>query len=198
VSNTTGPFFDFSSTGRIWLLKWPAAMAAAARLWLSTANASCCSRVRPHLAATFSAVTPMCTVSNGSVSAPTIMSTIFESPIRAPQRCVSDAYAARLMLSVPPATAVSVSPSRMYCDAETIACMPLPHNRFTVNAPVSWGSPPLTAHRREMYMSRASVWITLPITHWPTSFGSIFARATASRTTRAPRSLGGMSFRLPP
>ena len=45
----------------------------------------------PHFAATFSAVTPMWIVSNGSVSAPTIMSIIFDSPIRAPQRCVSDA-----------------------------------------------------------------------------------------------------------
>ncbi len=91
VSNTTGPFLLFSSMGRIWLLKWPAAMAAAARLWLSTAKASWSARVSPHWLATFSAVTPMCTVSNGSVSAPTIMSIIFESPIRAPQRCVSDA-----------------------------------------------------------------------------------------------------------
>ena len=71
-------------------MKWPAAIAAAARLWLSTANASCISRVRPHFAATFSAVTPMWTTSNGSVSAPTIMSIILESPIRAPQRCVVD------------------------------------------------------------------------------------------------------------
>ena len=152
----------------------------------------------PHLAATFSAVTPMCTVSNGSVSAPTIMSNILVSPIRAPQRCVSDAYAARLMLSAPPATAASVSPSRMYCDAETIACMPLPHRRFSVSAPVSCGRPPFTQARREMYMSFGSVWMTLPNTHWPTSFGSIFARLTASLTTRAARSLGAMSFRLPP
>ena len=130
VSNITGPFLLLSSIGRIWLLKWPAAIAAAARLWLSTANASCCSRVSSHFVATFSAVTPMWTVSNGSVSAPTIMSIILVSPIRAPQRCVSDAYAARLMLSTPPATAASVSPSRMYCDAETIACMPLPQRRF--------------------------------------------------------------------
>ena len=61
-------------------------MAAAARWWLSTANASCCSRVMVHFAATFSAVMPMWTVSNGSVSAPTIMSIIFASPMRAPQR----------------------------------------------------------------------------------------------------------------
>ena len=157
VSNITGPFLLLSSIGRIWLLKCPAAIAAAARLWLSTANASWFSRVRPHLAATFSAVTPMWIVSNGSVSAPTIMSNDFVSPMRAPQRCVVDAYAARLMLSTPPATAASVSPRRMYCDADTIACIPLPQRRFNVSAPVSCGNPPFTQARREMYMSLGSV-----------------------------------------
>ena len=171
VSNTVGPFLLLSSIGRIWLLKCPAAIAAAARLWLSTANVSCCSRVMPHRVATFSAVTPMWMVSNGSVSAPTIMSMSLASPMRAPQRCVTLAYAARLMLSAPPATAASVSPSRMYCDALTIACSPLPQRRFRVSAPVSWGKPPLTQATRDRYMSLASVWITLPKTHWPTSLG---------------------------
>ena len=86
----------------------------------------------------------------------------------------------------------------MYCAAETIACIPLPHSRFSVSAPVSCGSPPFTHASREMYMSLGSVWMTLPNTHWPTSLGSTFARLTASRTTRAARSLGGMSFKLPP
>ena len=77
------------------------------------------------------------------------------------------------MLSAPPATATSVSPSRMYCEADTIACMPLPHSRFSVSEPVSCGRPPFTQARRERYMSRGSVWMTLPKTHWPTCFGSI-------------------------
>jgi hypothetical protein len=47
-------------------------------------------------------------------------------------------------------------------------------------------------------MSFCSVWITLPNTHCPTSFGSIFARDTASRTTCAASSVGAMSLRLPP
>jgi hypothetical protein len=63
---------------------------------------------------------------------------------------------------------------------------------------VSCGKPPFTQASREIYMSLGSVWMTLPNTHWPTSFGSIFARLTASLTTRAASSLGGMSFRLPP
>ena len=86
----------------------------------------------------------------------------------------------------------------MYCDALTIACMPLPHSRFSVSEPVVTGSPPLTQATREMYMSFGSVWMTLPKMHWPTSFGSTFARATASLTTRAASSVGAKSFRLPP
>ena len=126
------------------------------------------------------------------------MSISLASPIRAPQRWVTLAYAPRLMLSAPPATAASTSPSRMDCEALTIACMPLPHRRFTVSAPDSAGKPPLSAATREIYMSFASVWITLPNMHWPISLGSTLARLTASRTTWAPSSLGGMSLRLPP
>ena len=44
------------------------------------------SRVMPNWAATFSAVTPMWMVWKGSCSAPTTMSTILVSPMRAPQR----------------------------------------------------------------------------------------------------------------
>ena len=102
------------------------------------------------------------------------------------------------MLLAPPPIAASVSPSRMYCDAETIACRPLPHSRLTVIAPDECGSPPFTPTTREMYMSRASPWITLPITHWPISEGSAFDRAMASLTTLAPSSAGAMSFKLPP
>ena len=76
--------------------------------------------------------------------------------------------------------------------------MPLPHSRFSVSEPVVTGRPPFTQARREMYMSFGSVWMTLPKMHWPTSFGSTFARATASFTTRAARSDGAMSLRLPP
>src|ERR1017187_9053850 len=49
-----------------------------------------------------------------------------------------------------------------------------------------------------MYMSFASVWITLPKTEAPTSFESSPERRTASRTTVAANSVGGMSFSEPP
>jgi hypothetical protein len=82
--------------------------------------------------------------------------------------------------------------------AETIAWSPDPHSRLRVKAGVSTGRPPLTDATRDRYMSRVSVWITLPNTTCPTSAGSTPDRLTASRTTAAPRSAGGMSFKLPP
>jgi hypothetical protein len=86
VSNTVVPFRDLSSMGRICSLNQPSAVALAARWWLWTASASWSSREMPHLPATFSAVTPMWQSSKGSVRAPTIMSTAWVSPMRAPQR----------------------------------------------------------------------------------------------------------------
>ena len=136
--------------------------------------------------------------SKGSVSAPTMASTTAPSFIRWPQRSAGIQYWARLMLSAPPPTAMSASPSRIACAAETIACMPLPHSRLVVKAGVSTGSPASIAATRDRYMSRTSVWITLPNTTCPISAGSTPARATDSRTTAAASSVSGLSLRLPP
>src|SRR5215211_2528513 len=152
----------------------------------------------PHLPATFSAVTPMWQSSKGSVRAPTIMSEALVSPMRAPQRIAGTPYRPRLIDSAPPARATSTSPSITSRAADTIACRPDPQSRLRVKAGVSTGRPPFTEATRDRYMSRVSVWITLPNTTCPTSAGSTPERRTASRTTAAPRSAGGMSLRLPP
>ena len=86
VSNVTSPFLVCLTIGTIWLLKRPSAIAAAARRCDSTASASCCSRVMPHLVHRFSAVMPMWPTPNGSVSVATIMSISLVSPMRAPVR----------------------------------------------------------------------------------------------------------------
>ena len=148
--------------------------------------------------ATFSAVTPMWQPSNGSDSAPVMESMTVPSPIRWPQRMPGSQYWARLITSAPPATAASQSPSMIACAADTMACSPLPHSRFTVSAGVSTGRPPLTAATRDRYMSLFSVWSTLPNTAWPTWAGSTPDRLTASRTTVAARSHGGTEARPPP
>ena len=79
-----------------------------------------------------------------------------------------------------------------------MACIPLPHSRFTVSAGVSLFRPPFRAATRDMYISRTSVWITLPNTTWPMSSALTPARLTASRTTLAARSQGGTEARPPP
>src|SRR5215813_3032772 len=198
VSTVTVPFLPFTSTGVICSLKYPASVAAAARWWLSAARASWSSRETPKSWATFFAVTPMWQSSNGSVSAPIIASTTTPSCIRWPQRMPGSQYWPRLIDSDPPATATSQSLSLIACAADTIACSPVPHSRFSVNAGVSTPSPPSIAATRARYMSLTSVWITLPNITWPTSDGSTPARPTASRTTVAARSQGGTAARPPP
>ena len=50
------------------------------------------------------------------------------------------------------------------CAADTIACSPLPHSRFTVSAGVPISRPAFTAATRDRYISLVSVWITFPNT----------------------------------
>ena len=82
----------------------------AARVWLAMANSSICSRVISCSSATFSAVTPIWPVPKGQLSAPSIMSSDFTSPIFCPQRMAGMIYGERLMLSLPPASAMAASP----------------------------------------------------------------------------------------
>ena len=70
--------------------------------------------------------------------------------------------------------------------------------RFTLKAGVPSSQPPLTAATRDRYMSFGSVFTTCPNTTWPTSAPLTLARLRDSRTTWAARSVGGISFRLPP
>ena len=95
--------------------------------------------------------------SHGSDSAPVTTSTATPSPIRCPHRIAGSQYGARLIDSAPPATATAQSPSMIACAADTIACSPLPHNRFTVSAGVPISSPPLIAATRDRYISLVSV-----------------------------------------
>ena len=110
-TTVTAPLLPGISIGRICSLKYPAAVAAAARRWLSAASTSWSSRDTWKSVATFSAVTPMWQPSHGSLSAAVMGSSVTPSPIRWPQRVVGSQYGARLIDSAPPATATSQSPS---------------------------------------------------------------------------------------
>ena len=62
------------------------------------------------------------------------------------------------MLSAPPPIAMSASPSMIDCAAETIACSPLPHRRFTVRPASPCCTPPFRRrHAREVHVLRLGV-----------------------------------------
>ena len=66
------------------------------------------------------------------------------------------------MLSAPPASPNSASPSSSDWITDTMACAPDPHSRFTFIAGVVSGTPASIAAARDRYMSRGSVLITWP------------------------------------
>ena len=85
-----------------------------------------------YLAATFSAVMPMCTWVIGQVRPSAIIeSSSCSCPIRMPKRAFFEMYGAPLMLSIPPATTMSASPSMIACAARTTALSPEPHALLT-------------------------------------------------------------------
>src|SRR5262245_22048314 len=88
---------------------------------------------------------------------------------------------------MPPATATSMSPTRIAWSAIITAFRPDPHTLLIVSAATRSGRPPLSA------ACRAGLWpspaeTTLPMMHSSTIPGSMPARRTASRTTIAPSS----------
>lgn len=99
------------------------------------------------------------------------------------------------MLSAPPATEASISPSAIIWAAEMIACMALPHRRLKVSAGVSAVKPPWTAATRARYMSPRLGMNHVAEDAWPISSGAKVERASASRTHNAANSAGGMSLR---
>ena len=84
------------------------------------------------------------------------------------------------MLSAPPASAKSASPSASACTAETTACAPDPQSRLTFIAGTVSGMPASIAATRRRYMSRGSVLMTWPKTTWPIWPGSTPARSIAA------------------
>ena len=103
------------------------------------------------------------------------------------------------MLSAPPASAKSASPSASACTQETIACAPEPQSRLTFIAGALSGTPASIAATRLRYMSRGSVLMTWPKTTWPIWPPSTPERSSASRAAPcAASAIGGMAARLPP
>jgi hypothetical protein len=152
----------------------------------------------PHLPATFSAVTPMWQSSKGSVSAPTIMSEALVSPMRRPQRIAGtpvEAAAHRLGPSGQGHVGVAQHDQLGGRDdgLEPGAAQPVEGEgrRLHRQAAVDRG------HPGQVHV--AGLGVDHVAEHGvPDLAGSTPDRLTASRTTAAPRSAGGMSFKLPP
>ena len=102
------------------------------------------------------------------------------------------------MLSAPPASAKSASPSISACAAETTACAPDPQRRLTFIAGTVSGMPACIAATRLRYMSRGSVLMTWPKTTCPIRPGSTPARSSAASAATVASSIGGVEASDPP
>src|SRR6266481_8059055 len=107
-------------------------------------------------------------------------------PMRAPLRMEGEKYGAFDMLSMPPATTTSASPSAITRAPSITASRPEPHTLLTVTQGVVLGSP---AYRAAW---RAGACPTPPCSTWPmktvfTSSGFTPARSIAALMTTAPR-----------
>src|SRR5437667_3959 len=101
------------------------------------------------------------------------------------------------MLSMPPATITSASPSWMAWAASTTAFSPEPQALFTVKLGTSFGTPPSNAATRPGFNPRpaGSTW---PRITSSTCAGSRQARRIASRTATPPSLVAGVCASAPP
>ena len=154
-------------TGTISASKRPASRAAAARWCERSANWSWRSRVMPYLSATFSAVSPR--LIGGYISCirgltrrqPSRVSAVSrlraqESPLRVTTN------GARVIDSLPPATAMSRSPAAIARAASLTASMPEPHSRFTVAPGISTGRPASSTAIRATFLLSSPAWLAAP------------------------------------
>jgi hypothetical protein len=204
-SRTTlgGPFRCGTSTGTISPAKCPAAMAAAARCWLASANASWSSRDTPNSSATISAVSPRETVHSRGIFGLTNRHPSSESAISGTPRGgvsvgFSITHGARDMLSTPPATNTSPSPAQMAWKAERTACSPEPQRRFTVCPATETGIPASSHAMRATLRLSSPAWLAHPKITSSTASGATPVRSTIAFTTMAARSSGRTEARAPP
>ena len=142
-------------------------MAAAARSWLRSANASWSARLTLKSAATFSAVsgiesTPYVPFSNGLTKRqPMVVSSTFAARENA-LSALPITNGARVMLSTPPAITRSASPVRMARDAIAIASRLEPQRRLIVAPGTSVGMPASSSAMRATLRQSSPAWLAQP------------------------------------
>src|SRR5712691_11777700 len=100
------------------------------------------------------------------------------------------------MLSTPPATHNSMSPSRMARAACTAASSPLAQSRFKVTPGTSAGSPARSSAIRATFLLSSPAWLAQPKKTSSTSFAAGL-RPISSLITSAPRSSGRICDKRP-
>src|SRR5205814_5776881 len=125
-----------------------------------------------------------------------IESPISAWPMRRPSRTRGSRYGQLLIDSIPPATAMSMSPTRMPWSASITAFSPEPHTLLIVSAATWSGRPPFSAACRAGFWPRPAD-TTLPMMHSSTTAGSMPARRTASATASAPSCVADSDFSAP-
>ena len=126
--------------------KAPASQAAAALRCEARANSSWASRLSEYFSARTSAPSPSEMVHSAGMRGFTIRqpNVVFQScscAVGKPLAGLSTTHGARVMLSTPPATTTSASPTATARDPSMTASMPEPHSRFTVAPGTVTGKP---------------------------------------------------------
>ena len=156
------------ATGRSSAAKSPRAVAAAARWWLRSANASCRSRSMPCRAATSSAVSPIASTPCRS----RIRGLVSRQPSRVSNSSIArgmpssgrgSTNGARVIDSEPPASTMSASPAPIARAAVVTASSPEAHSRLTRGAghAVSGSPASSTAIRATLRLS-SPAWLAAP------------------------------------
>jgi len=166
----------------------PSSIAAIARRWDSSENASSSSRERPHSSAITSADIPCGTICQRSNSL-SERSPPFE-PI-----------GTRDIISTPAETTRSSCPEATAAAALKFPCIDEPHWRSTLVPQTVSGQPATSGTIRPMFQPCSPIWVTQPIWTSSTSAGSRSWRATSPFRTcpqsSSPRILDSAPFRLP-
>ena len=182
------------ATGVICPAKRPSSIARIARRWLSRANRSRSSRLKPH----FSHIS--CAPRNCEISWSPYRSTHPPPFGEAPSSLTTAALApigTIAMFSTPAAMTRSCVPDITPCAAKCSACWDEPHCRSIVTPGTLCGRPAESHAVRAMSPACGPSCATHPMITSSTAEGSIPVRSTSSRRTCAPRSAGWTAASAP-
>ncbi len=117
------------------------------------------------------------------------------APSRKPLRCANDAIGLRVIDSVPTTSAVCVYPSFIWSAAWRNSSKPVPQIRCTLSAVTCCGTPAYKPIWRAIKYWKQSPAAMFPVRTEPMSHAATPLRASASRATLMPMSVGDTAAR---